>query len=90
MTYYSTSETFDNELNDYLERFEEVEEFDPDYVHDIVFEDLYEADGPDFCDAWISEAYYKNELMTDKELEDFQEDYATWIHEKKMEHFRSK
>lgn len=90
MTYYSTGETFDNELNDYLEKFEEVEEFDPDYVHNIVFEDLYAADAPDFCDAWISEAYYKNEPMTEKQLYDFQEEYGCWISEKKTEHFYGK
>ena len=87
MTYYSTSEVFDDELNRYLDQYQEEEEFDPDYVHDIVFEDLYAEDAPDFCDAYISEAYYKGNLMTDKELEDFEEEYGNWISQKKTEHF---
>ena len=57
---------------------------DYDKLCDIEVEDVNASDYPDFCDAYISYASYKERPLTDEELALLNED-SDFIHEKVLE-----
>lgn len=55
-------------------------------VSNLKFEDIYYKDCPDFCDAFLSSAEYLDRDMTEEELNELNENYREWIHEKLLEY----
>ena len=51
-------------------------------IEDIEFEDVNNYDYPDYCDAFISSAYYKGTKMSDEEIEALPND---WVYNKLIE-----
>jgi len=56
-------------------------------IEDIEIEGINHNDCPDYCDAFISDAYYNGRQMTDEELEELNDDgdfvydaIMDWIH----------
>jgi hypothetical protein len=54
-------------------------------VHDIVFTGIDSTDHPDYSDAYIESATYKNRDMTDDEIEELQNQQDIWVYEKLMD-----
>ena len=54
-------------------------------VHDIVFTGIDFTDHPDYSDAYIESATYKNRDMTDDEIEELQNQQDMWVYEKLMD-----
>ena len=50
-------------------------EFEYQDISGVEIEGIDYSDAPDFCDAYISSAYYKGEPMTEEELEVLNQDY---------------
>lgn len=89
MTYYSTGEYFDDELRNYLDREDNTEEFDIDLVTNVKFDDVDPMDAPDFCDAYIESADYKDRELTSDEINMIHHEYRIWMNEKINEQFFS-
>lgn len=51
-----------------------VADMDLSLINDIEFEDIDYSDYPDFCDAYIVEAYYDGVKMTPDQIEELNED----------------
>ena len=63
---------------------------DLDKVCDIEFENIDWSDAYDFCDAYISKAYYEepeNEFreLTNDELDQIMDEHGDWVYEKLMD-----
>lgn len=54
-------------------------------VEDIVFSGIDFTDHPDYVDAYIESATYKNRDMTDVEIEELQNTEYMWVYEKLMD-----
>lgn len=54
-------------------------------IDNIEFENIDYSDYPDFCDAFISSAYYDGVAMTDDQLDELNDD-TSFVYEKLMEH----
>jgi hypothetical protein len=50
-------------------------------VSNLIFDGIDHNDYPDFCDAFISSAYYDDISMTETELDELNEE-SEFIHEK--------
>jgi len=50
------------------------------------FDGVDHSDCPDYCDAFASEATYKNRDMTEKELDLLNENYSEYVYERLMDH----
>jgi len=57
---------------------------DKSKITNLVFEDVYSNDAPDYVDAYISDAYYDGEPMTAEQLDEINED-SDFVHEKLLE-----
>jgi hypothetical protein len=51
-----------------------VKKLDYSKIEDVMIEGIDYRDAPDFCDAYISSAWYKGRTMTDDELEELNHD----------------
>ena len=49
-------------------------------ITNVVLNGIYHWDFPDYCDAFIDSADYNGKPMTDKELDELNEDYEL-VHE---------
>ena len=57
-----------------------IEDIDP---HSIKFEDVHGYDHPDYVDAYISYAEFKNgESLTDEQMEWVQEEHGDWVYDR--------
>ena len=54
-------------------------------VTDLVWSDVDHTDYPDYCDAFIESATYKDREMTEDEIEELMDDNPEWCYEKLME-----
>jgi len=54
-------------------------------VTDLVWSDVDHSDYPDYCDAFIESATYKDREMTEDEIEELMDDNPEWCYEKLME-----
>ena len=54
-------------------------------VEDLVWSDIDHTDYPDYCDAFIESATYKDREMTEDEIEELMDDNPEWCYEKLME-----
>tara|TARA_R110002051_G_scaffold101491_1_gene172315 strand:- start:2306 stop:2503 length:198 start_codon:yes stop_codon:yes gene_type:complete len=54
-------------------------------VEDIVFDGIDFTDHPDYSDAYIESATYKNREMTEYEMEELQNTEDMWVYEKLMD-----
>jgi len=45
-------------------------------ITNVVIEDIFKWDMPDFCDAFISSADYNGKPMTDAELDDLKDEFV--------------
>ena len=54
-------------------------------VEDIVFNGIDFTDHPDYSDAYIESATYKNREMTEYEMEELQNTEDMWVYEKLMD-----
>jgi hypothetical protein len=54
-------------------------------ISDIEFDNIDYSDYPDFCDAFISSAYYNSILMTQEQLDEINED-DDFVYEKLWSH----
>ena len=54
-------------------------------VTDLVWSDVDHTDYPDYCDAFIESATYKDQEMTEDEIEELMDDNPEWCYEKLME-----
>ena len=59
--------------------------FDYDLIDNIEFDDVDTSDYPDFVDAYIANANYDGEEMTEYQLDRLNED-KSFVYEKLMEH----
>ena len=50
-------------------------------IDNIVFDGIDHKDYPDYCDAYIVSADYMGREMTDKEIEQLQDQYPEWVRE---------
>ena len=82
--YSGFSENYDSQLN---ERTEDAgpREINLKKIDSIVFEDVDMSDYPDFCDAFIASADMNGYPMTEDELNDLNDNYPEWVHEKVIE-----
>lgn len=73
--------------NDDSERLTNSEPQPLDYskIDNIRFDGIETSDYPDFCDAYISDANYNGEPMTDEQLQELNDD-ADFVHERLMDH----
>jgi hypothetical protein len=51
-------------------------------VDNLVFEDVFADDYPDYCDAFVSSADIDGRPMTEAELEELNEDHREWVYGK--------
>lgn len=51
-------------------------------VSNLDFEDIDHKDYPDFCDAFVISADYEDREMTEEELDDLNDNYREFVHEK--------
>lgn len=58
---------------------------DTEQVSDIVFDGIDFTDHPDYSDAHIQEATYKEREMTVTEIEDLEDQQPMWVYEKLMD-----
>ena len=61
-------------------------ELDLSQVTDLEFDGIDHSDYPDFCDAYVCEATYQGRDMTEDELDDLNENYSGFVHEKLFDH----
>ena len=54
-------------------------------IDNLVFDGIDHSDHPDYCDAYISEADYDGEPMSDEMLDELNED-REFVHEKLWEY----
>jgi len=54
-------------------------------ITDLKFDDVDHKDYPDYCDAYVEEAYYGDRPMTDNELYDLNNNHYDWTHNKLLE-----
>lgn len=54
-------------------------------ISNISFDQIDHRDYPDYCDAYIDNADYDGEPMTEQQLEEINED-GDFVYEKLMEH----
>ncbi len=52
-------------------------------ITNVVMEDVDLTDLPDLCDSFIASADYNGKAMTDKQLDELNEDYD-FVHEKAL------
>jgi len=52
-----------------------MEKYQYEHIKNVLIENINRADHPDYTDAFVSEAEYMGETMTDKQLDDLNEDY---------------
>ena len=57
-----------------------MSELDYSKITDLSFDGVDRRDYPDFCDAYISSGLYKNELLTDEQIEALN-DNSNFVHE---------
>ena len=53
-------------------------------ITDIEFDGIDHKDYPDYCNSYISSAYYIDRPLTETELEYIQENHGDWVYEKLM------
>ena len=77
-----------SEPDTFFERWEDSgpREINLSKIDNIVFEDVDTTDYPDFCDAFVASADMHGWAMTQEELDDLNENYPEFIHEKLIEH----
>ena len=51
-----------------------------DLITDLKFDDVDHKDYPDYCDAFVIEAYYGDRKMTEAELYDLNNNHYDWTH----------
>ena len=78
---YQLEDPYDSEAVDTSQRNINLSQID-----NIEFEDIDHNDHPDFCDAYISSADMNGEAMSEEELNDLNENYGDFVHEKLFEH----
>ena len=54
-------------------------------VTDLVWSDVDHSDYPDYCDAFIESATYKDREMTEDEIEELMDDNPEWCYDRLME-----
>jgi len=54
-------------------------------VTDLVWSDVDHTDYPDYCDAFIESATYKDREMTEDEIEELMDDNPEWCYDRLME-----
>lgn len=52
----------------------------------LKFEGIDHKDYPDYCDAYVVEAEYDGEEMTEEQLDELQEDYRDYVYEKLLDY----
>ena len=55
-------------------------------INNVVVNGIDYKDYPDFCDAYISEADYDGNPMSDEMLDDLNTDYRDFVYEKVYSH----
>jgi hypothetical protein len=55
-------------------------------IDNVVVDGIDYNDYPDFCDAYIAEADYKFQPMTQEMLDDLNTDYRDFVHEQVYSH----
>ena len=55
-------------------------------INNVVVNGIDYKDYPDFCDAYISEADYDGNPMSDEMLDDLNTDYRDFVHEQVYSH----
>jgi hypothetical protein len=60
--------------------------FDLKEVEILSFSGIDHSDYPDYCDAFIEEALYRGNKMTEGQLEVLRDEYSEFVYEKLMEH----
>ena len=55
-------------------------------IDNVVVDGIDYNDYPDFCDAYIAEADYKCQPMTQEMLDDLNTDYSDFVHEQVYSH----
>jgi hypothetical protein len=55
-------------------------------IDNVVIAGIDYKDYPDFCDAYIAEADYKCQPMTQEMLDDLNTDYRDFVHEQVYSH----
>tara|TARA_R100000152_G_C6741123_1_gene164913 strand:+ start:794 stop:1042 length:249 start_codon:yes stop_codon:yes gene_type:complete len=59
--------------------------FDTDDITDVKWEGVNYNDHPDYSDAYIASAKYRNKEMTEAEIELLMQNYPNWCYDNLME-----
>ena len=59
--------------------------YSPKDLTDFVIDGVDSGDYPDFCDAFLGEAWVVMKALTDEEMDYIQETYPEWINEQAFE-----
>jgi len=74
----------------YLRHKAGARKIDLSMIEDECLDDVYHADYPDFCDAYVSSASWKDTgvELSDFELEEYNNDHGDYVHELAHESLR--